>query len=766
MRLSEERYKELVERAADIIYRIDARSHFTFFNPAAVRILGKPVEAILNHHYLELIHPQDRPAAQRFYRDQLARQIPVTYFEFRVETGDGRPLWVAQNVQGIFQDGQVVGFEAVCRDITDRKLAELSAIEARENYESLVNTVDGIVWEADARTFEFRFVSNKAERLLGYPVDRWTNEPTFWRDHVHADDRAWVVDYCVMATRRKQDHEMVYRMIAANGEAIWLRDIVSVVTKDGEPVLLRGIMVDVTERKLVEEALDRVRNQNQLMLESAGEGIYGQDLSGIVSFINPACAAMLGYKTEELIGKDFHRIAHYARLDGSPLPAGECVIHNVIQDGVSRRVTDEVFWRKDGTPVPVEYAVTPVREGGQIAGSVVVVRDVSERNQLQQQLVQAQKLEGLAQLAGGMAHDFNNVLTVILGRTRLLMEQVEGSRAMQQSLGSIFDAGMRASSLISQLMTFSRKQVLQLRVVDLNAVVADTRSMLGTLIGGDIEFQVSLEPELGFVKADKVQLEQVLMNLLLNARDAMPGGGRISIRTANVQLEPAFCAVHSEVPPGAYVLLSIGDSGTGMDAQTLARVFEPFFTTKMPGKGSGLGLSMVYGMVRQVGGCITVSSAIRQGSVFEIYLPQVEQPVEVAEQPAIPVRPAKGVETILLVEDDDDVRGLARRVLELGGYTVLAASRGEKALHMSRDYRQTIHAVLSDVIMPGMSGLEFVRRFSVDRPETRIIFMSANVDRLDEKVPHDIPFIAKPFSNEELLSIVQRTILNAPAYRP
>jgi two-component system cell cycle sensor histidine kinase/response regulator CckA len=635
-------------------------------------------------------------------------------------------------------------------------------IEARQSYESLVNTIDGIVWEADARTFRFRFVSKQAERLLGYPVERWTNEPTFWRDHLHPEDRDWAVQYWVSATQRKMNHEMVYRMMAANGTVIWLRDIVTVITKDDEPVLLRGIMVDVSERRIVEDALDRLRNQNQLLLESAGEGIYGQDLSGAVSFINPAFARMLGYETDELIGEDLHRIAHYAKADGSPLSVDECAIHQVIRDGVPRHVTDEVFWKKDGTPVPVEYAVTPMKEGEQIVGSVVVIRDVSERNQLQQQLVQAQKLEGIAQLAGGMAHDFNNVLTVILGRTRLLMQQVDSADPIQQSLEPIYAAGMRASSLIRQLMAFSRKQVLQLRVVDLNAVVTETQYMLGSLIGEDIEFRVVLEKPLGPVKADKVQLEQVLMNLLLNARDAMPAGGKLGIRTANVHLDQAFCAKHPEVSPGAYVLLSVSDSGTGMDAETQAHVFEPFFTTKMPGKGSGLGLSMVYGMVRQAGGCITVSSTKGQGTAFEIFFPRVEHAAEVPGPAVQPAEPAKGSETILLVEDDDDVRELARRVLESGGYTVLPASRGEKALQISQQHSETIHLVLSDVIMPGMSGPEFVRRFAVQRPDTKVVFMSANVDRLTEQLPADAAFIAKPFSNEDLLSTL-RAVFQEPS---
>ena len=637
--------------------------------------------------------------------------------------------------------------------------------ELRESYESLVNTVDGIVWEADARTFEFRFVSQKAERLLGYPVERWTSEPGFWKEHVHPEDLNWVVDYCISATRRKMNHEMVYRMVASNGDVVWLRDIISVVVKDDEAVLLRGVMVDVTERRTIEEALDRLRIQNQLLLESAGEGIYGQDLSGAVSFINPACARMLGYQTDDLLGENLHNIAHYAKADGSPYPINECPVHQVVQDGIPKHVTDEVFWRKDGVPVAVEYAVTPVREEGQIVGSVVVIRDVSERNQLQQQLIQAQKLEGIAQLAGGMAHDFNNVLTVILGRTRLLMEQLEESNPVRQSLYPIYSAGIKASTLIRQLLAFSRKQVLQLRVVDLNSIVRETQQMLASLIGEDIEFKVSVEAPLGFVKADKIQLEQVLMNLLLNARDAMPGGGKLRISTANVILDAAFCATHPEVSPGEYVLLSVNDSGTGMEAEIQAHVFEPFFTTKAVGKGSGLGLSMVYGMVQQAGGCITVSSGVGQGTTFDIYLPRVEQAADVVAPVVTPTTLPRGSETILLVEDDDGVRELARRVLELGGYTVLAASRGEKALQISHEYKQTIHAVLSDVSMPGMTGPGFARRLAAERPGIKIIFMSANMDRLKENLPTAAHFIAKPFSSEELLSTLRGALQSKSGVR-
>lgn len=629
LRLSEERYRTLVEQASDIIYRADATGHFTFFNPAAIRTLELPFESIIQRHYLEVIHPEQREAAQQFYFQQVNQRIPVTYYEFRLATKDDRPLWLAQNVQLIIKDGKFDGVQAVARNITDRKMAEIALREVQEHHEAMVNSVDGIVWEADARTFEFRFVSKMVERLMGYPVERWLDDPAFWGAHIHPDDREWVVNYCVSSMHHKKDYEMEYRMIAADGRIVWLRDLVTVVVKNDEPVLLRGIMVDITERI-----------------------------------------------------------------------------------------------------------------------------------QLQEQLLQAQKLEGVAQLAGGMAHEFNNVLMIILGRTQLVQATLEAADPMRRDLEVIYTAGTRAKTLIRQLLAFSRRQVLQPSVIDLNSIVNDTDEMLRRLIGEDIELFVSTDPRLGHAKADTMQIEQILVNLMLNARDAMPGGGKLVVETSNVELDESYCRLHHGVQPGLYVMVAVSDTGTGMDPEVQARVFEPFFTTKEPGKGSGLGLSVAYGIVNQSGGHISVSSEVGRGSTFRIYLPRVDEPVPVRPSSPGDIELLKGTETILLIEDEDGVRELMRNVLQSAGYTILAAARGEDAIQLSQQYGEIIHVVLSDMVMPGISGVEAASRLVSERPGIKVILMSGYVDHVkQEDLPPNIPFLSKPFSNEEILTKL-REVLN------
>ena len=394
---------------------------------------------------------------------------------------------------------------------------------------------------------------------------------------------------------------------------------------------------------------------------------------------------------------------------------------------------------------------------------MVVAQDISERQALEEQLRQAQKMEAVGRLAGGVAHDFNNLLMVIKGHTELLLNVVPVPPPMLKKIENIDRAADRAAALTRQLLAFSRMQVLQPRVMNINGVVEEMGKLLPRLIGEDIELILRTSPDLGVIRADGSQMEQVIMNLAVNARDAMPSGGKLVIETSNADLDRAYSSVHPLVQPGRYVLLAVSDTGTGMDAQTQARIFEPFFTTKGQGKGTGLGLSTVYGVVKQSGGYVWVYSEIGKGTSFKIYLPRVDQ----AEDAASPVPSSEaplGAGTILLAEDEQEVREVAREFLESGGYTVLEARDGADALRLAEQYAGIIDLLVTDMVMPGMTGQELAARIQEKRKGLHVIFMSGYSEYAAVEAAHSDPalrLLTKPFSRAVILRAV-RDMLKGP----
>jgi signal transduction histidine kinase len=418
--------------------------------------------------------------------------------------------------------------------------------------------------------------------------------------------------------------------------------------------------------------------------------------------------------------------------------------------------------KKDGTVLQVEIAASQLSFRGRRAWLALAV-DVTEKRNLEAQLAQAQKMEAVGQLAGGVAHDFNNLLGVITGYSELLIKDIGPKHAGHPRLEQIKKAADRGASLTRQLLAFSRKQVLQPRVIDLNDVVSDVEKMLRRLIGENIQFVTVFNSSIGRVRADPGQIEQVIVNLVVNARDAMPKGGRLILGTDSADLDLLYTRSRAEVAPGHYVVLSVSDTGHGMDAATAAHIFEPFFTTKEPGKGTGLGLATVYGIVKQSGGHVNVYSEPGRGTTFRIYLPRVdaeaEQPVATPASP-----PPRGTETILLLEDADALRMLVREVLEDSGYTVVEGGTPEKALANARQHPGPIHAILTDVVLPQMSGPEFATQLASLRPGVRVLFMSGYTD--DAIGDHDLldpeaAFIQKPFTADTLLRKM-REVLDGP----
>jgi PAS domain S-box-containing protein len=500
--------------------------------------------------------------------------------------------------------------------------------------------------------------------------------------------------------------------------------------------------------ELINEALRQSEEQYKGLFDSAFDGVVVQQ-NRIIRSVNRAYAEMFGYNAEELIGRDI--------LDLTPPEERDYVRSKIAEDQL---VYETVGAKKDGTRINIEISANSCMYDG-VPGRLAAVRDITERKLLEEQLRQSQKMEAIGQLAGGIAHDFNNLLTSIIGYSELTMKRLKPKDPLRQNIEEIKKAGNRAASLTRQLLAFSRKQVLQPKVLDLNAIVTDLEKMLRRLIGEDIDLRTMLEPKLGSIKADPGQIEQVLMNLAVNARDAMPYGGKLTIETKTVHLDEEYAKRHIAVIPGHYVMLAVSDNGIGMDEQTQARIFEPFFTTKEVGKGTGLGLSTVYGIVKQSGGNVWVYSEIGRGTTFKLYLPGVDEGAQQYKRTAETEEDIQGTETILLAEDEEMVRKLAREVLEMYGYRVLEAADGDEALLICEQHKQPIPLLITDVIMPGMSGRELSDRLVQLRPEMRVLYMSGYTDDaivhqgvLDEGTN----FIQKPFSTIALARKVRQVL--------
>jgi two-component system, cell cycle sensor histidine kinase and response regulator CckA len=423
----------------------------------------------------------------------------------------------------------------------------------------------------------------------------------------------------------------------------------------------------------------------------------------------------------------------------------------------------EVGWkRKDGKLITVNLTGRPVRdEEGTLTHFEIIAEDITERKALEAQLRQLHRMESVGRLAGGVAHDFNNLLCVMLGHSEVLQDRLEQKNELRKHAEEITKAGKRAASLTRQLLAYSRQQLLEPKVLSLNTVVADMESMIQRLIGEDIELATVLEPSLGRVKADQGQIEQIIMNLAVNARDAMPQGGKLIMETSNIELDEAFALQHPPSTPGRYVLLVVTDTGLGISKRIQAHIFEPFFTTKGKDKGTGLGLSVVYGVVKQSGGYIWVYSEPGKGTTFKIYLPLVEEPIEKASRSAGSSDSLQGSETILLVEDEESLRLLARSLLSQGGYTVLDTGDGTQALEIMHEHQGTIHLLLTDVVLPGMSGLELAEKMALLRPDMRVLFMSGytNYGVAAHGVLESGTFLLqKPFTRDALTGKVREVL--------
>ena len=645
--------------------------------------------------------------------------------------------------------------------------------EAESKYRQLVEEVPAISYVAETGALgPFIYLSPQVATILGYQPEECLADPHFWWNHLNPEDRAIAQSEDTWDEGRPMQIEC--RMRRQDGQEVWIRDeaIIFRDPKTGKR-MTRGLMIDVTERKHAEEALRRSEENYRLFVAQSSEGIFrtehnppiSVDLpweqqarlglqNGYIAECNDAMAQLHGFgQARDLVGRT---LADF--VDPSPLVGA--FLERFVRSGYRLTEWESQGRYSEGRIRTVRTSMIGIVEKGHLVRTWGIQRDVTDRLHLEEQLRNAQQLEAIGRLAGGVAHDFNNILSIIMGHGELLLATVGEDERARNGLEQIRRAADRAASLTQQLLAFSRKQVLQPKVLHLNEAVADVQKMLSRVIGEDIELVATLHPSLVSVKADPGQVEQVLMNLAVNARDAMPQGGKLAMETSNVDIGEEQ-ARDLDLHAGRYVMLTVADTGHGMDAATLSHIFEPFFTTKPMGKGTGLGLATVYGIVKQSGGSIQVESEAGHGTAFRIYLPAAEGELHLQRGQSATQKVAGGSETILIAEDEPDLRELTRIFLEGYGYKVLEASSADKAIQTAEIFAEPIHLLLTDVIMPGMSGRQLAERILSKRPQTKIVYMTGYTD--DMVVQHKVlepgvQLLQKPFTKAELAMKVRSTL--------
>jgi len=808
-----EHYRRLFERNLAGVYRATLDGRLLECNESCARIFGfsSPAEAA-NYSIAQLYFD---PTERAFLLEQLQREGALSNLELRLRRRDGAPVWVLANVTLVRGGcGQPAVIEGTLVDVTDRRRAEERVLRLNRLY-SVSNRLSQAILRTTERRELFDEVCRIAVEtglfrmawfgLLDLAAQRVVpvahagfEEGYLERIRVSVADepegrgptgaalregRHFICNDIAGEPRmlpwREEALSRGYRSSAAFPVASQGRLVGALNVYAGEPgffdpenvALLEEMAADMS---LALESIEREEQRQQAeqeraqalareeaaraqaraearfreLLEAAPDAILEMDPEDVIVLSNAATERLFGYSRQELLGMPMERL-----LAERCRPAYRCLRAACLArpERAAGKPEELSARRKDGREFHAEMNLSPVEtdEGGRIT---CIIRDITERKHLEEQLRQSQKMEALGRLAGGVAHDFNNLLTIIGGYAQMLLGSFKARHPARRDAESIMEAANRASALTRQLLAFSRRQVVQPKVLDLNRLILRMHRMLRPIIGEDIALELDLQKNLGRVKADPGQLEQVIMNLVVNARDAMPKGGHITIQTSLSRWEEGE-APPVPLSPGCYVTLTVTDTGQGMDEETLSHIFEPFFTTKVRSKGTGLGLPMVYGIVKQSGGEIEVSSRLGHGAVFRIFLPVFESPFRETERVRPPRRAAAGAETVLLVEDEAGVRQLARQMLSQQGYSVLEAQGSSEALQLFEQHASSIHLLLTDVVMPHMSGRELAERLKAARPDLKVLYMSGYPNDVIARhglLEADTVLLQKPFTSESL----------------
>jgi PAS domain S-box-containing protein len=627
--------------------------------------------------------------------------------------------------------------------------------ESSELFRVLAETASDAIISIDQDSI-ILFANPAAERIFGYPIPEILGQQValLMPECLRHLDKTAVRAYGNTSEKHIPWTRLQLTGLHKSGAEIPLEISFGEHVRDGKHIFT-GILRDLSERSRIEQELRHSQEKYAKMIHSSPDAITLRSLPDRRYIeVSEGFTRLTGYTAEEVIGKTPSEVGIWS--DDSPHTE---ILQNLQREGEIREV-EFGFRTKSGEH---RYAtVSAVRLTlGTNDYMLSTSRDITERRSLERQLLQSQKMEAIGRLAGGVAHDFNNLLGVILGQTELLHAESENNPSVHRRAEAIEQAGRRAAELTKQLLAFSRQEFIEPRVIDANAIVLDIEKLLKRLVGEDVELTIRLQPNAGNIKIDPSQLEQVLMNLAVNARDAMPGGGKLILETACVELDDAYARQHLGAKAGDFLMLAVSDTGTGMDSQTMTRIFEPFFTTKMEGQGTGLGLSTVYGIVKQNNGYIMTYSEVGHGTTFRIYFPRVRETPELRDKKSQQEGFAKGSETILIVEDEEALRELARELLEANGYKVIEAERGENALRLVEGSQTPIDLLLTDVVMPGMGGKQLAKRLLELRPSLHVLYMSGYTDDVINNrgvLPENTLLLPKPFTRAVLLRKVREAL--------
>lgn len=751
LRASEEKYRRLVETSLQGLSIIQD-SRYVFCNTTFAGMLGYSVQELLELQNLEpLVHPDDRRMIWARYQDRLAGKPAAQHYEYRILRKDGTERWVEAFASLIDYEGRSA-IETVHLDITERKRASDQLRQLANEQKTILNTLGtGICYLKKRR---IQWINPAFANMFDYPIESLRGTDTSIL-YVHPEDYQSVgaAGYPMLARGLTYATEVL--MKKRDGSSIWCAIAGRAVDEDPEQGTIWAL-TDITERRQTEEALRASEERFKRLVQNSNDIIAVLDGGGRITHLGGPVDMILGYSPEDLIGAEV-----FSRIHPDDLHNARTVFQDIkLRQADSYRVECR-YLHKEGAWIPVEVVGSNLLQDPVVRGIVLNIRDISERKKLQEQLQQAIKMEAVGMLAGGVAHDFNNLLNVINGYCELLLDDCVLEDKTRDEIALILQAGQKAASLTSQLLAFSRKQILQPIVLNLNDSITEMSAMLRRLIGEDIKLAVVTQPGLGWIHADPGQMQQIIMNLAVNARDAMPQGGRLTIETANVDLDKDYFRDHPPGASGPYVMLAISDTGEGMDAAVREHLFEPFFTTKEKGRGTGLGLSTVYGIVKQSNGLIWVYSEVGKGTTFKIYFPRLEGANEAAVIDTASPTQFCGSETILVVEDEDSVRALAARILGRYGYSVLAAASGEEALALARAHAGEIGLVMADVVMPGMSGRDLVAQLSAMLPGLKALFVSGyptNAIGYHGILDAGVSFLQKPFTVEGLIRKVREVL--------
>ncbi|MEO8089037.1 MAG: PAS domain S-box protein [Gemmatimonadales bacterium] len=754
-RESEEQFHSSFEDAGTGLALISTDGRWLRVNRAVCEILEVPRENLIGFPVDTRAHPDDALAEREALRLLLAGECRTYTMEKRYLRPSGKIVWTLTNVSLVpGPEAQPVHLIVALQDITERKQAETALRESEERHRLLAKASKEAIWDWDL--VSDRLIWDKeAGLLLDYPPSDLGDTVSWWYERIHAGDRERVLASLNTAIAAGSDvWTDEYRFRRADGSFAVVQDRAAIARDEA------GVAVRVISANSGLSNAHRADRQLQQVLDALQVGVSVVDKQGRIVVANASDRQLWGTRGDQ----DLREVAEHK---GWWADTGELVRPE--EWGALRAIGGEfsadeevLIETADGQQKTIRNSATPLLdESGEIVGAVNVSQDVTEtkaaeatRTRLEEQVYRAQKMEAVGRLAGGIAHDFNNLLTGILSYSDLILQELRPADPLRADVEQIKDAGQRAAHLTRQLLAFSRRQLLEPKVLSLNAVVTSLEPMLGRLAGSGVAVETELDPTLGSVLVDPDRLEQVLVNLVVNAREAMPGGGRIKISSANSRQG----AGHIGAAQQGYISLWVSDTGIGMDAATQSRIFEPFFSTKPPGSGIGLGLSTAYGIVEQSGGIITVESGPGEGATFGIHFPPYVGPETAKpEQRAV----LAGKETLLLVEDEAPVRESVRRLLEFHGYTVLEARNGADALEIFEGNHNGIDLVLTDLVMPGMGGHELVERLRERHPELRVVFMSGYADKAvtsNGAMSKDTAYVEKPFTVELLMQRLREVL--------